>query len=126
LALATDLAQKGWKLAIVDMNTTQGEAVVAKLGEGNAIFIKADVSKWEENVRFFKETKEKFGRIDFGIACSSVEKLTCSGCECGNRRYSGPVYPLGRHHKTEFQDYRSGFIWTLVRYVHCPSLFPHQ
>ena len=63
MALATDLAQKGWKLAIVDMNTTQGEAVVAKLGEGNAIFIKADVSKWEENVRFFKETKEKFGRI---------------------------------------------------------------
>jgi len=49
------------------MNTTQGEAVVAKLGEGNAIFIKADVSKWEENVRFFKETKEKFGRIDFGM-----------------------------------------------------------
>jgi NAD(P)-dependent dehydrogenase (short-subunit alcohol dehydrogenase family) len=67
LALATDLAQKGWKLAIVDMNSTQGEAVVAKLGEGNTIFIKADVSKWEENVRFFKETKEKFGRIDFGI-----------------------------------------------------------
>jgi NAD(P)-dependent dehydrogenase (short-subunit alcohol dehydrogenase family) len=48
------------------MNTTQGEAVVAKLGEGNAIFIKADVSKWDENVNFFKATREKFGRIDFG------------------------------------------------------------
>lgn len=56
------------------MNTTQGEAVVAKLGEGNAIFIKADVSKWEENVRFFKAVKEKFGRIDFGTA-----RLTASG-----------------------------------------------
>jgi NAD(P)-dependent dehydrogenase (short-subunit alcohol dehydrogenase family) len=67
-ALAHDLARKGWKLAIVDMNTTQGEAVVATLGEGNAIFIKADVSKWEENVKFFKATKEKFGRIDFGTA----------------------------------------------------------
>ena len=49
------------------MNTTQGEATVAELGEGNAIFIKADVSKWEENVKFFKLTKEKFGRIDFGL-----------------------------------------------------------
>jgi len=66
LALANDLAQKGWKLAIVDMNSEDGEAAVAKFGEGNAIFIKADVSKWEENVRFFKETKEAFGRIDFG------------------------------------------------------------
>lgn len=68
LALVNDLAAKGWKLAIVDMNTTQGEAIVAKLGEDNAIFIKADVSKWEENVKFFKIVKEKFGRIDFGIA----------------------------------------------------------
>jgi len=48
------------------MNTTQGEAVVSSLGEENAIFLKADVSKWEENVKFFKATKEKFGRIDFG------------------------------------------------------------
>jgi NAD(P)-dependent dehydrogenase (short-subunit alcohol dehydrogenase family) len=69
LALANDLAQKGWKLTIVDWNTTQGEAAVAKLGEENAIFIKADVSKWEECVRYFKLTKERFGRIDFGIAC---------------------------------------------------------
>lgn len=68
LALAFDLAQKGWKLAIVDINTTQGEAIVAKLGEGNAMFIKGDVSKWEENVKFFKLTKERFGRIDFGIS----------------------------------------------------------
>jgi len=66
MALAVDLAQKGWKLAIVDMNTTQGENLVAKLGEGNAMFIKADVSKWDENVNFFKLTKKRFGRIDFG------------------------------------------------------------
>ena len=42
---------------------------MAKLGEDNAMFIKGDVSKWEENVKFFKLTKEKFGRIDFGTAC---------------------------------------------------------
>ena len=48
------------------MNVSEGEAAVAKFGKENAIFIKADVSKWEENVRFFKETKEAFGRIDFG------------------------------------------------------------
>jgi NAD(P)-dependent dehydrogenase (short-subunit alcohol dehydrogenase family) len=66
LAIATDLSQKGWKVAIVDMNSEQGESLVAKLGKGNAIFIKADVSKWEENVKVFEKTKEKFGRIDFG------------------------------------------------------------
>ena len=57
------------------MNTTQGEALIAKLGEGNAIFIKADVSKWEDNVMFFKTTKERFGRIDFGIAGSASLRL---------------------------------------------------
>jgi NAD(P)-dependent dehydrogenase (short-subunit alcohol dehydrogenase family) len=86
LALTNDLAQKGWKLAIVDMNTTQGEAVVAKLGEGNAVFIKADVSKWEENVRFFKMTKERFGRIDFGMAplASQTANIVLSCGECRN------------------------------------------
>ena len=66
LALATDLAEKGWKLVIVDMNAEQGNTAVAKLGDGIAIFVKADVSKWEDNVKFFKLAKETFGRIDFG------------------------------------------------------------
>jgi NAD(P)-dependent dehydrogenase (short-subunit alcohol dehydrogenase family) len=66
LALANDLHSKGWKVAIIDMNTSQGEEAVSKLGKESAIFIKADVSKWEENVSFFKTVKQKFGRIDFG------------------------------------------------------------
>ena len=83
-ALATDLAQKGWKLAIVDMNTTQGEQLVAKLGEDNCIFIKADVSKWEETVKYFKATKEKFGRVDFGSTCVRDKKLMFSCRKCRN------------------------------------------
>jgi len=73
LALAKDLHQKGWKLTIVDMNSVQGEAIVADFGEENALFIKADVSKWEENVRFFKVTNEKFGHIDFVAANAGID-----------------------------------------------------
>ena len=51
---------------IVDMNVEQGNAAVAKFGRENATFIKADVSKWEDNVNFFKLAKETYGRIDFG------------------------------------------------------------
>jgi NAD(P)-dependent dehydrogenase (short-subunit alcohol dehydrogenase family) len=69
LALANDLVQKGWKIAVVDMNATQGEAVVAKFNKRDAIFIKADVSKWEDNVKVFETTKKQFGRIDFGNSC---------------------------------------------------------
>lgn len=54
------------------MNTTQGEQLVAKFGEDNCMFVKADVSKWEENVRFFKLVKEKFGRVDFGSTCVKI------------------------------------------------------
>lgn len=84
LALANDLSKKGWKLAIVDMNSQEGEAAVAKFGKGNAIFIKADVSKWEENVRFFKETKEAFGRIDFGSYVFGSLLTMISRCKCGD------------------------------------------
>src|SRR5271156_5056933 len=48
------------------MNEQQGQAAATKLGKGSAIFVKADVSKWEENLKFFKIAKETFGRIDFG------------------------------------------------------------
>ena len=85
MALAIDLAEKGWKLAIVDMNTTQGEAIVANLGEDNVIFIKADVSKWEENVKFFQLTKKKFGRIDFGTACPDKTRANGSCGKCRDR-----------------------------------------
>ena len=86
LALANDLAQKGWKLAIVDLNATQGEALVAGLGQENALFIKADVSDWEENVKFFKLIKEKFGRVDFGTTLAPPVQVHISSCrQCGNR-----------------------------------------
>jgi NAD(P)-dependent dehydrogenase (short-subunit alcohol dehydrogenase family) len=90
LALAKDLHQKGWKLTIVDMNSTQGEAIVADFGEENALFIKADVSKWEENVRFFKVTKEKFGHIDFGTLLSfcSYEVAANAGIDDSQNLYS--------------------------------------
>jgi NAD(P)-dependent dehydrogenase (short-subunit alcohol dehydrogenase family) len=67
-----DLHSKGWKVAIVDMNASEGEEAVSKLGKDSAIFIKADVSKWEENVNFFKVVKQKFGRIDFGTDLASI------------------------------------------------------
>jgi NAD(P)-dependent dehydrogenase (short-subunit alcohol dehydrogenase family) len=65
------------------MNTTQGEQAVATLGEDNCTFIKADVSKWEENVRFFKQVKEKFGRIDFGNTCMVINKLMLVAANAG-------------------------------------------
>jgi len=104
LALANDLSQKGWKLAIVDMNSEDGEAAVANFGKGNAIFIKADVSKWEENVRFFKETKEAFGRIDFGLHHLPASLRGFSGRKCWNRRYSRLSGSVRWRHKTELED----------------------
>jgi short chain dehydrogenase len=74
LAVAVDLARKGWKLSIVDINTIPGEDLVVKLGEENAMFIMADVSKWEDCVKFFKLTKERFGRVDFGKLCTSSSR----------------------------------------------------
>jgi NAD(P)-dependent dehydrogenase (short-subunit alcohol dehydrogenase family) len=103
LALANDLSHKGWKLAIVDLNITQGEEIVAKLGTENTMFIEADVSKWEDNVKFFEATKERFGRIDFGISVHQHE-ITHSRGKRGNCRYARPTCSVGKTIKAESKD----------------------
>jgi len=66
-ATALGFAREGAKVAVVDLSETNGQAVVAeieKLEKGQAIYIKADVSRTADAQRIAEETVAAFGRID--------------------------------------------------------------
>lgn len=71
-AVAETYAREGAKVAISDISVEHGEAVVAAIKNkgGEAIFIKADASRAEENERVVKEIVKAFGRLD--IACNNA------------------------------------------------------
>lgn len=48
-----------------DVNEKQGEALVAELGE-NTIFVKADVTNYDQQAALFDAVRTKWKRIDFG------------------------------------------------------------
>lgn len=65
-ATAILLAKEGAKVAVVDMNPKTGKETVEEIRKcgGEAIFVKADVSKAEDAKRMIETCAEKFGRLD--------------------------------------------------------------
>ena len=64
LAVARHLAGKGWKICVSDLNEKSGESAAKELG---GIFVKVDVTNYEEQAAAFQKTWETYGRIDFGM-----------------------------------------------------------
>jgi NAD(P)-dependent dehydrogenase (short-subunit alcohol dehydrogenase family) len=72
LATAKRFLEEGAKLAIVDISDellTKAKAVLS----GEVLFIKADVSKEDDIIRYVKETEAKFGRIDIFFNNAGIE-----------------------------------------------------
>jgi len=80
-AIALELARRGFNIVINAMHDLPDEGVEAmeeiKKGGMEAIFIKADVSKYEEVEKMVKETVEKLGRVDVLVnnAGMNIDKL---------------------------------------------------
>jgi NAD(P)-dependent dehydrogenase (short-subunit alcohol dehydrogenase family) len=64
-AAALGLAREGVKVAVVDWNESQGQAVAAEINrDGQAIFVQADVSKAADARKIIEETVKAFAKID--------------------------------------------------------------
>jgi len=65
-AAALLFVREGAAVAVVDLNKTDGQAVVQKIIDegGKAIFVRADVSKAEDCQLAVRRTVEKFGKLD--------------------------------------------------------------
>ncbi|KAJ9612021.1 hypothetical protein H2200_003616 [Cladophialophora chaetospira] len=71
LAVVEDLAAKGWNITIFDFDHEAGGKVAEKLGQ-QVLFIKGNVTKYEELGAAFAETWKKWGSIDFGLLSKQV------------------------------------------------------
>jgi NAD(P)-dependent dehydrogenase (short-subunit alcohol dehydrogenase family) len=68
-AIAITLAAEGAKVVVSDINEEGGNNVVEQIKSngGDAIFIKADTSKPEENEKLVAETVKHFGSLDIAV-----------------------------------------------------------
>lgn len=64
LAGAELLISHGWNVTILDFNRV-GAEVVAALGS-QALFVQGNVLLYDDQAKAFKETWDKWGRIDVG------------------------------------------------------------
>lgn len=83
-AIAEAYAKEGAKVAVSDINTKNGNAVVESIKKngGQAIFIEMDSSKAEDNKRAVEEVVAAFGRLDV---------------TCNNAGIAGPAAPTGEY-----------------------------
>ena len=72
--IAIQFAQEGAHPVIVDYNEEKGQATADEISEKycEALFIKADVSSYEDNLRIREETFKKFGRVDILVANAAI------------------------------------------------------
>ena len=78
LAAVKLFAQEGAKLMLAGRNEAALASAVKAVGETNAAYLVADVSKPEDNLRLFRTAEQKFGGIDAFVANAGIEGTTAS------------------------------------------------
>ncbi len=71
-ATVIELAKRGAKVTIVDVDTERGEKLAALCGAGSAIFVKADVTSDADMQQALKKTVDTFGKINVAVNCAGV------------------------------------------------------
>jgi 15-hydroxyprostaglandin dehydrogenase (NAD) len=72
LAVAEDLAKKGWNLTILDLNEESIGKVKPNFDESRTVFLKVDVTNYEQQADAFVQTWNKWGRLDFVFANAGI------------------------------------------------------
>ncbi|MBC6110881.1 SDR family NAD(P)-dependent oxidoreductase [Pedobacter fastidiosus] len=88
-AIAITYAKEGAKVVVADINEEHAIETVnlIKKDGGNAIAVKADSSKAEENKRLIEEVVKQYGRLDIA---------------CNNAGIAGPAKPTGDYEPEEW------------------------
>jgi NAD(P)-dependent dehydrogenase (short-subunit alcohol dehydrogenase family) len=86
-ASAERMAEEGATVVIVDMNEAAGKALADELG---GLFISADVTSAEDNLRIYEQTHATYGRIDVafhnaGISPPDDDSILDTGLEAWKR-----------------------------------------
>jgi len=72
---ALALAHEGARLVVADVAVDEGEATVQLIAEagGQAIFVKADVTRSDEVAAMVQATLQAFGRLDFALNNAGID-----------------------------------------------------
>ena len=71
LAVAQKLQNLGWNIATVDIHP-ESSTTEAEESQASSLYIRANVTIYEELLNAFRKTKEKFGSIDFVYANAGI------------------------------------------------------
>jgi 15-hydroxyprostaglandin dehydrogenase (NAD) len=71
LGLVEKLVSQGWNITIVDFNEQTGKSVEERLGS-QVVFIKGNVTNWDNQAAAFVATFKKWGRIDLVWANAGI------------------------------------------------------
>jgi NAD(P)-dependent dehydrogenase (short-subunit alcohol dehydrogenase family) len=105
-ASALAFAREGAKVVLVDINVEGGLETVQmiKQSEGEAVFVRADVSNAVEVERMVAKAVETYGQLD---------------CAHNNAGISGPVLPLAEHTEEQWDriiDVNLKSVWLCMKY----------
>lgn len=92
-ATALAFAQEGAKVIVSDIQENEGQAVVEEIKgkNGEAYFIKCDVSSEEQVKNLVEKTVEKFGRLDCAYNNAGVEGAPSSTVECSTENWDKTI-----------------------------------
>lgn len=82
-------AREGARLVLADVSEPGGVETLkmVKQAEADAIFVRADVSKWPEVEGMVKKAVEAFGRLDCAFNNAGIEGATALTHECTNENW---------------------------------------
>ncbi|OQU94365.1 hypothetical protein CLAIMM_00726 [Cladophialophora immunda] len=86
LGVVEDLVQKGWNVAIVDVDARMGHSAEERLGT-QVLFIRANVADYNQQAEAFSQTWAQWGRLDLVLANAGIldrMDITAPGKEMAN------------------------------------------
>lgn len=92
-ATALAFAREGAKVIVSDVQEREGNATVAEIKKenGEAFFIKCDVSSEKDVQNLIDKTIEKYGRLDCAYNNAGIEGSPCTTVECATENWDKTI-----------------------------------
>jgi NAD(P)-dependent dehydrogenase (short-subunit alcohol dehydrogenase family) len=105
-ATAIKFATEGVKVVISDIQEDKGKKVVDRIRQkgGEAIFIRADVSREEDVREMIKKTVDQYGRLDYAFNNAGIEGQ------------SAPTHELSMENFDKIMQINVKGVWTCMKY----------
>ena len=86
-------AEKGAKVVVVDVNQDEGNKTVKKIkdDDGEAIFIKCDISQKEEVKNMIAQTVSKYGKLDYAVNNAGIEGENATLADCSSANWEKTI-----------------------------------